>query len=197
MIASVDGSTVVDGRSGPLSGAGDAAMLGALRAAADLVLVGAGTVRQERYGAPRRAGQRLGVVTTTGDVDADSDLFASGAGFVIMPEDGPPTPDGRRGPIDALRVGTGRVDLRQALAELDRLMEPPVFVHAEGGARLNGSLLDAGCVDEINLTTSPHLAGGAGARLIAGAADQLLGFELAQLAIDHDSYLYARWIRRR
>ena len=55
MIASLDGTTVVDGRSGGLGNATDSAVLAALRRAADVIIVGAGTVRAEGYGPPRQA----------------------------------------------------------------------------------------------------------------------------------------------
>ena len=63
MIASLDGSTVVAGTSGGLSNPDDLAVLATLRRAADAIVVGASTVRQEGYGPPRKAGQRIGVVT--------------------------------------------------------------------------------------------------------------------------------------
>ena len=89
MIASLDGTTVVDGRSGALGNPTDARVLGALRRAADAVLVGAGTVRAEGYGparptaatrAARRArGQdevpRIAVVTRSLDLDLSTPLF--------------------------------------------------------------------------------------------------------------------------
>ena len=65
MVASLDGATVVEGRSGGLSNPQDAAVLARLREAADVIIVGAATVRQESYGPPRKAGQRIGVVTAT------------------------------------------------------------------------------------------------------------------------------------
>ena len=43
----------------------------------DVIVVGAGTVRDEGYGAPRKAGQRIGVVTRSGRLDYGSDLFSS------------------------------------------------------------------------------------------------------------------------
>ena len=49
-IASLDGRIAVDGRSAPLGGPADRALFHALRARTDAVLVGAGTVRDERYG---------------------------------------------------------------------------------------------------------------------------------------------------
>jgi riboflavin biosynthesis pyrimidine reductase len=197
MVASLDGSTVVAGRSGALSNPNDTAVLATLRRAADVIIVGAGTVRREGYGPPKKAGQRIGVVTSTGDVDPDSDLFSCGAGFVIMPEDGSPPPAGRTGPIDILRAGAGRVDLASALARLDELIPAPSFVQAEGGARLNGSLLDADCVDELDLTISPLLVGGDGPRVTSGAAAVTAGFELAHVVADEGSFLYTRWVRRR
>jgi riboflavin biosynthesis pyrimidine reductase len=194
MIASLDGSTVVDGRSGALGNATDTAVLGALRRAADTIIVGASTVRIESYGPPKQVGQRIGVVSSRGDVDPNTDLFTSGAGFLILPEDGPPAPTGAAGPVDVVRAGTGRVDLALALGRLDQLMDPPTFVQAEGGARLNGSLLDAGCVDELDMTISPVLAGGDGARPVAGAHAALSRLTLAHLGTD-DSFLYGRWTR--
>ena len=195
MIASLDGTTVVDGRSGGLGSPTDTAIFTALRRAADVVVVGAGTVRAERYGAPRATGLRIGVVTATGHVDVASGLFTSGAGFLIMPEDGEPAPVGPAGPVDVLRAGTGRVDLALALRRLDVLMDPPAFVQVEGGARLNGALLAAGCVDELDLTVSPVMAGGDGPRLTVGAPPSMTRFELAHLAVDEASYLYTRWTR--
>ena len=53
MVATVDGATAVDGRSGGLGGPADKGVFGAIRAVADVILVGAGTVRAERYGSPR------------------------------------------------------------------------------------------------------------------------------------------------
>jgi riboflavin biosynthesis pyrimidine reductase len=197
MVASVDGSTVVAGRSGGLSNPNDVAVLATLRRVADAIIVGASTVRTEGYGPPKKAGQRIGVVTSTGRVDPTSELFRSGAGFLIMPEDGPPAPQGPDGPVDVLRAGSGRVDLPAALERLDGLIDAPTFIQAEGGPHLNGSLLDADCVDELNLTISPVLAGGDGPRVTAGAAPAPSSFEIGHLAVDDRGFLYTRWLKRR
>jgi riboflavin biosynthesis pyrimidine reductase len=190
MIASLDGTTVVDGRSGALGNAEDTAVLGALRRAADVVLVGAGTVRAEGYGAPKQPSLRIGVVTRTGDVDVDTELFHSGAGFLVLPEDGPSAPAG----VDVVRAGRGTVDLGLALRRLGEVVDDPRFVQCEGGSRLNGSLLAAGDVDEVDLTISPLLAGGDGPRVTSGAPPQLARFELAHLATA-GGYLFGRWLR--
>ena len=193
MVASIDGSTVVGGDSAALSSPTDTAVLGQLRAIADVIVVGAGTVRDEGYGPPRKPGQRIGVVTRSGDVDLSTALFASGAGFLITTEDATFDTAG----VDVVRAGTGTVDLADAVGRLDRLVHVCDVVQAEGGAILNAALLDADLIDEINLTTSPAVVGGSGPRLTAGAGDHQHRFDLAQLAIDDRSFLYARWLRRR
>lgn len=193
MIASLDGTTVVDGRSGALGNGGDRAVFSALRRAADVIVVGSTTARAEGYRAPRRRGLRIGVVTSTGDVDRSTDLFTSGAGFLVMPQDGPPSPPG----IDVVRAGNGRVDLPGALARLDQIMERPTFVQTEGGPHLNGALLDADCVDELNVSFAPFLVGGGGPRLVTGATERFRRFEPVHVLMDDDGYLFSRWVRDR
>jgi riboflavin biosynthesis pyrimidine reductase len=196
MIAGLDGTTVVDGASGALGNDTDRAVFAALRRAADVVIVGAGTVRAEGYGPPRKAGQRIGVVTSTARVDAASELYTSGAGFLVLPDDGPPAPVGPTGPIDVVRAGRGRVDIAEALRRLDTvLVQQPTFVQCEGGATLNGALLAAGCVDELDLTVAPVMAGGDGPRLTVGAPPGFERFVLAHVGVDEQSYLFTRWTR--
>ena len=184
MVASLDGATAVNGASGGLSSATDHELLLSLRNHADVVIVGAATVRSERYGPPRRAGLRIGVVTsTTTGIDWDQPLFESGAGFVITTEDAPSVP------VASVRAGTGRVDLADALGRLDAAV-----IHAEGGPRLNGALLEADLVDEVNLTLSPHLAGGESVRVSVGASERLRRMQLVQL-LEDDGFLFARYVR--
>jgi len=194
MVASIDGSTVVDGRSGDLSSQTDSAVLAQLRALADVIVVGAGTVRQEGYGPPRKPGQRIGVITSSGDVDTTAELFTSGAGFLISPEDADHIdPTG----IDVLRAGNGSVDLARAIELLARMVGECALVQAEGGAALNGMLAEADVLDELNITTSPATVGGDGRRLTSGAAAHVHRYDLAQLAVDDEQFLYSRWLRRR
>ena len=195
MVTSIDGSTVVDGRSTGLSSENDGAVLRRLRSIADVVLVGAGTVRGEGYGPPKTEGQRIGVVTGSGSVDLALPLFTSGAGFVITTEDadlGAGSAD-----VDVIRAGRDDVDLTAAVGRLGEVHPDPAFVQAEGGATLNGALLDADLIDEINVTTSPLCVGGDGPRLIQGADDHSARYELAQLLIDDETFVFSRWLRRR
>jgi riboflavin biosynthesis pyrimidine reductase len=191
MVASVDGSTVVDGRSRGLSNSHDTELVLTLRDLADVILVGAGTARAEGYGPPRKAGQRVGVVSNSGRVDASSSLFASGAGFLIVPESAPETA------IDTIHAGASRVDLGVAVASLSQVVGEVAFIHAEGGPHLNGALATADLIDELNLTLSPLLAGGDGPRLTVGGADVSSALELAHLVVDEESFVFSRWVRRR
>ncbi|MGW7369327.1 dihydrofolate reductase family protein, partial [Streptomyces sp. NPDC054841] len=91
MVSSLDGAAQHDGRSQPLSSDMDMRIFGTLRALADVVVVGAETVRQEGYRparareafAARReaAGQgpapAIAVVTSSLDLDFTLPLFTS------------------------------------------------------------------------------------------------------------------------
>src|SRR5215510_1993401 len=50
--ATVDGRATIGGVSGPIGSATDTAMLAGLRTRFDAVMIGAGTMRAERYGRP-------------------------------------------------------------------------------------------------------------------------------------------------
>ena len=193
MVASIDGSIAVDGTSGGLSSPTDTEVLWRLRQLADVIVVGAGTVRDEGYGPPRRPGQRIAVVTRSGNVDLSGPVFSSGAGFVVTTEEA--EIDARA--VDVVRAGHGSVDLARAIERLEEFVPAGAVVQAEGGAQLNGALLDADVIDEINVTTSPSAVGGDGPRIATSAGEHGHRFELSQLAIDEQSFLYARWLRRR
>lgn len=185
MVASIDGSTVFAGKSAGLSSDADRDVLLTLRSSADLIIVGAGTVRTEGYGIPRKYGQRIGVVSRTGRVDLDTPLFTSGAGFLILPQDAPPTS------VDSVRAGVGELDLAAAIRALPG---DPAFVQAEGGPSLNGALAACDLIDEINLTTSPQMIGGAGPRVTSDAPPLSHRFHLVHL-LEDDGYLFSRYVR--
>lgn len=210
MISSIDGATAVDGKSGGLGGPADKAVFRAVRSLADVILVGAGTVRAEGYGpvrfrdevkvARRAVGRddtppRLAIVTSSCDLDLTGELFTG---------DGPPpivftttsAPDDAVDATSALtdvhRVGRDRVDLRAAMSVLHA--DGVEIVVSEGGPRLNGALSDAGLIDELCVTLAPLVAGGDSARIVAGAAETDGRYELATLLTD-DGMLFGRWTR--
>lgn len=189
MVASLDGSTVVDSTSRGLSNPIDQALLLTLRSFADVILVGAATVREERYGPPKRDDQRIAVVSRSGRLDFATPLFTSGRGIVVLPVDAPEVP------VESVRAGRGEVDLPAALAEMRQRWGTRV-VQAEGGATINGLLAAADLIDELNLTISPQISGGDGQRLTVGAPALARRMALAHL-IEDDGFLFTRYVRAR
>jgi riboflavin biosynthesis pyrimidine reductase len=189
MVQSLDGATTVDGRSGPLGGAGDRQVFSVIRSAADVVLVGAATVRAERYGPPKRTGLRIGVVSRSGTgLDWSWDLFTSGAGFMVLPEDGPDVP------VETVRAGEGGVDL-PAVLEVFRSWGTHVVL-CEGGPTINGQLLMDDLVDEICLTLASLAAAGRSHRIAESDTAAVQHFDLAHV-LEHEGELFLRYLRAR
>jgi 2,5-diamino-6-(ribosylamino)-4(3H)-pyrimidinone 5'-phosphate reductase len=65
----------------------------------------------------------------------------------------------RREEVPYLVAGEGRVDLEQALSKMKALLGVECVL-STGGGRLNGALLRAGLVDEVNVEFLPALIGG-------------------------------------
>ena len=209
MIASVDGATAVDGVSGGLGGPADHAVFMHLRALADVVLVGAGTVRAEGYGPPRlpdelrearrRRGQaplpRLAVVSRSCALDWDAPIFRDTASrpIVVTAERAPAERRTAAARVaDVVTAGAEDVDLAAALGALAGLGAGSVL--AEGGPRLNGTLAAAGLVDELCLTVAPRLAGGESARIVSGPSIPGGGMPLEPAFVgEEDGFLFLRW----
>jgi len=185
MVAGLDGSTVVDRTSRGLSNPTDQELLLTLRSFADIILVGAGTVRAEGYGPPRSPGQRIAVVSRSGEFDFTLPLFASGRALLVLPTDAPPVP------VQSIRAGVGGVDIAAALGQLD-----VDVVQAEGGSTLNGLLAAADLIDELNLSLSPQINGGDGPRMTSGAPALSHRMTLAHV-VEDDGFLFTRYVRER
>jgi riboflavin biosynthesis pyrimidine reductase len=192
MVSSLDGSVVVDGSSGGLGNPNDLDVLLTLRALADVVVVGAGTVHGEGYGPPSQAGLRVGVATNSGNVDLGSALFTSGAGFLLAPESA--AVDDTR--VEVLRAGGDRLDIAAAVRRIGEVVPGVRSVQAEGGPTLNAALAEADLIDQLALTISPRLVGGDGPRLLSHAPQLDARFELAHLLVDDDGFVFGRWVRR-
>lgn len=211
VIVSVDGSTVVDGVSGPLGSPGDKLVFSALRASADLILAGSGTVKAENYRPPQttpaqqelrlargqRAKPRIGVVTGSLSLPLDAELFSDPAErpIVITTTDADASRlEAVKERADVIAAGLdGQVDLRQALTQLRA--ETPLVL-CEGGSELNGYLVADDLVDEVNLSVAAVLAGGSGPRLASGNAEVLRGLTLAHLW-ESDGMLLTRYVTDR
>jgi riboflavin biosynthesis pyrimidine reductase len=210
-VTSLDGAIEVGGRSGPLGGEGDHQIFHLLRGLADVVLVGAGTARNEGYGPARipearrdrrrKAGQLpvppIAVVTRRG-LDADSRL--------LQPDDDAPrplvlttdatvaaAPNAVRDRAEYIACGDDEVDLSRALGVLAERGLRRVI--CEGGPRLLTDLVVAGLLDELCLTLTPLLAGPGRAGMTAGSEwGGTRGFHLVS-ALEQDGELYLRYLR--
>ncbi|MFA9445148.1 dihydrofolate reductase family protein [Egicoccus sp. AB-alg6-2] len=210
MVASVDGAAAVAGRTADLGGVADQAAFGALRAAADAILVGAGTVRAENYGpgtgsAARRQQRRakglaevprLAVVSNRLDLEPSARVFTDPAHpplLITCARAVAERPDVAAAG-EVMVAGEEAVDLTVVPRELASMGLGRVL--CEGGPRLNATLYALGLVDEIFLTLTPSLVGGDAARIIGpapdGAAHPLRDLELLELR-EHGSELLLRY----
>jgi len=204
-VLSTDGAISLDGGSRALQTAADQAVFHALRAVTDAVLVGAGTVRQEGYGPvrPRADGRAfraarglpaappLVVVSRSLDLDPADRAFQGDTRAVVVTCEAAPVTAARSlsAVADVVVAGTEQVDLALALRRLrDRGL---VRLLCEGGPRLLSDLLAAGLVDELCLTLTPLLVGGAPG-LLAGPLPAPRRLELRHL-VDGDDALLARY----
>jgi riboflavin biosynthesis pyrimidine reductase len=187
MVATADGRATLGGRSGPISDAADRALFHGLRTAVDAVLVGAGTLRTERYGrlipepARRELRRRRGrseeplacVVSGRLALDEQIPLLAEPDARVVVLTASAASLPASAAHVEYVRTAhDGRLDLRAGLMELrERFAVGTVL--CEGGPHLCGQLLAAGLVDELFLSVAPKLAGGEPAggealRIVAG-----------------------------
>ena len=210
MVASVDGAASADGRSGGLSSPADKRVFRVLRALADVIVVGAGTARAERYAAVtpeettptervarcQTATPAIAVVTSRLDLDPGSGLFAGAAtrSFVLTCAAADPRRlRALREVADVVVAGEDRVDLPVAL---DALAERGLRrMLCEGGPALLTQIAAAGRLDELCLTISPLLTGGGAGRILAGAGlSPPLPLRLSHL-LEQDGALFARYAR--
>jgi riboflavin biosynthesis pyrimidine reductase len=187
MISSVDGGTAVGGVSGSLGNRDDHAVFAALRAGADGVLVGLGTVLAEHYRVPDPPQLQLYVVSDTVDVSGAEELFASGRATLVLPQSVGPVPAG----IPELRAGDGPfVDLDV----VSRALAGKVLV-CEGGPTLAGLLAAQNLLDEFFVTIAPRVIAGDSARVAHGPDADASLWELAHGFLDDAGFLFLRYCR--
>jgi riboflavin biosynthesis pyrimidine reductase len=195
LIGSVSGSaTGSDGTSETLTNPADRLLLGVIRMLADVVLVGAESVRAEGYFVPRRAA--LAIVTGSGDL----------TGHRI-------TSTGQRGPLLVLCPASAETRARETIGDENAkvivipdeagLLAATDIVAAlrgaglrsivsEGGPNLASHLLHGDVVDELCLSTSP-LLNGANTPLFGSSEFPGRALTLRSLMVDSASGVYARW----
>lgn len=211
MVASLDGAIAVDDRSAGLSGAADRLLFHVLRSLADVVLVGAGTVRAERYGLAkpsrtwpqlrqgRPATPPIAVVTRDISLDLDSQLIRGDDSLprtIVLTTNRAPAERvaAAAKTADVIVAGDDEVSAKAAIDALAELGHRRILV--EGGPSLLGQLVSADLVDELCLTISPLIAGGDGPRMIVSHGPaKVTRMRLATL-IEDDGFLLSRYVRR-
>jgi riboflavin biosynthesis pyrimidine reductase len=208
MILSLDGAAAFHGLAGPLSNECDQNLLVALRGFADVVLVGAGTVRAENYGpvclTPAQVADRrdrygitdippIAVVTRSGNLPAS--LFADHRQrplLVTTTELAHRRPELRER-ADLLLAGETEVDIAAAVERLR--IRGFRRVLCEGGPTLLDELIAADLVDDMCLTLSPTLTAAAPAVHPGVVALQAPTRLTLHHAFVSDDYAYLRYSR--
>lgn len=170
----LSGSATIDGTSGPLGNRTDQKLLSQLRQWSDVVLAGAGTVREENYfgvrTSPEQAQARvargqspvppIAVLSRTLDLDPDAQLFTDTATrpLILAPDatlDDPATAEQRealtRAGAELVAIGGGTA------AEIIGTLRGRGFTRilSEGGPVIFAELLDADLLDILHLTIDP------------------------------------------
>lgn len=204
MVSSLDGKATIEWRTKGLSTELDRRLFHQLRTQVDAVMVGAGTVRSERYGRmtksqvlrEKRIAEGLApdplAVIVSGRLDLPADLpilneqeqrvvIATGSD-ASLPEMGEQ--------VEYARTGD---DLPKLMAYLDET-HGIRSVLCEGGPTLNSYLFAAGLVDELFLTLNPKAVGGAAALTIVAGRELIEPAELALVSLaEGDGDLFTRW----
>lgn len=215
-VSSLDGAATLDGRAGGLGTPADQRQFTLARTDADVILVGAGTIRAEGYEGPlvgpaaraRReeaglpAHPAVAVVSGSLDLDPDGDFLRQAPMRPLILttqtalERRPDRADALAARADVVASGA---EVVEAPALVDALTARGHRVlHCEGGPRLFGTLAAADLVDELLLTISPLLAGGDGPRVLSGGDGPGLPARLRpHHVLAEDGELYLRLVHER
>jgi riboflavin biosynthesis pyrimidine reductase len=208
-VSSVDGAATANGLSRGLQTPGDNKVFAALRDLADVIVVGAGTARDEDYrpskpSAARRAKREehgypavpaIAIVSRSLDLDPTSPLFTEAeAKTIVLTVEA--CDEGVRDALtlvaDVVMCGEQEVDLHVALAALRARGHRRLL--SEGGPHLFTDLAAAGVVDELCLSLSPLLVGPHSRAITAGVtwAGDPRPMQLNGL-LEEDGALFARY----
>jgi riboflavin-specific deaminase-like protein len=204
MVSSLDGKATIEWRTKGLSTELDRRLFHQLRTQVDAVMVGAGTLRVERYGRitkteelrARRVAEGLPpdalavIVSGRLDVPADLPLLQEPEQEVVIATGSDAVLPGTKARIEYLRTGD---DLQLLMARL-RDERGVRSILCEGGPTLNFHLLAAGLVDELFLTFNAKLTAGAAALTIVAGRDLMEPVELELVSVAKGGPdLFTRW----
>lgn len=143
MVSTVDGKAAINGKAGPIGDEADRELFQELRTQVDAVLIGAGTVRAEKYGRLVKDPERRARRERDGLAADPIALIASHTGRAEIPDQ------------EAIILEPNPEVLRELREERGIRS-----ILCEGGPTLNASLLEAGLMDELFLSVAAKLAGG-------------------------------------
>ncbi|CAN5427531.1 pyrimidine reductase family protein [soil metagenome] len=212
-IASLDGGTAVEGTSGGLGSPFYRALFKLMRELADVIVVGAGTVRSENYGGAqltvtqRQQRQARGpaevppiaIVTNTGRLERDLKVFTHTevAPLVLTATAAVAAARALLGDtVEVIDCSGGDPDAVDAPALLAALAARGLRrVLTEGGPRLLGSFIAGDLLDELCLTVAPAVVGGESGRIADGGGSRQTPMKRVHLLADDAGYLYCRYVR--
>jgi len=187
-VATVDGRATIEGRSGAIGSDTDTEMLVGLRSRFEAVMIGAGTMRAERYG-PMKPFMVL--VSGRLDLPWDAPLFTEGGEALIFTASEAEPPE-TAATVEVVRH-EGAVNLREALRYLRQECGIRALL-SEGGPHLHAQMQADGLVDDLFLTIAPKLSGGEAPRIVEGPLPGVAELELTWL-LEEDGELFARYRR--
>ncbi|HET9678447.1 MAG TPA: dihydrofolate reductase family protein [Solirubrobacterales bacterium] len=204
-VTTLDGRATIEGRSGPIGSDADTAMLAGLRTRFDAVMIGAGTMRAERYGRlaskqeTREKREQAGLapeplmVLVSGRLDLpwEAPLFEEGGEILVFTSSEAEPPD-TTASVEVVRH-EGAVNFREAMRHLRRERGIRALL-SEGGPHVHEQMQADGLVDDLFLTISPKLSGGEAPRILEGPLPGVIGLELAWL-LEEDGELFAHYRR--
>lgn len=208
MVSSLDGKATIEWRTKGLSTELDRRLFHQLRTQVDAVMVGAGTVRSERYGRmtksqelrEKRIAEGLApdplavIVSGRLDLPADLPILNEREQRVVIATGSDASLPDMGEQVEYARTGD---DLPKLMAHLDET-HGIRSVLCEGGPTLNSYLFAAGLVDELFLTLNPKVVGGAAALTIVAGRELIEPAELALVSLaEGDGDLFTRWRVRR
>jgi riboflavin-specific deaminase-like protein len=204
MVSTVDGKATIEWRTKGLSSELDRRLFHQLRTQVDAVMVGAGTLRAERYGRiakseelrERRVTEGLApeplavIVSGRLNLPADLPLLQEPEQEVVIVTGSDAELRGTAARIEYVRTGD---DLPLLMGKL-REERGVRSILCEGGPTLNFHLLAAGLVDELFLTLGAKLSGGAAALTIVAGRDLVEPVELGLVWVaEGGGDLFTRW----
>jgi len=164
-------------------------MLVGLRRRFEAVMIGAGTMRVERYGPMEPL---MVLVSGRLDLPWDAPLFTEPGSEALIFTASEAEPPETAATVEVVRH-EGAVNLREALRHLRRERGIRALL-SEGGPHLHAQMQADGLVDDLFLTIAPKLSGGGAPRIVEGSLPGVAGLELAWL-LEEDGELFARYRR--